>query len=224
MLINKAIVPIAGLGTRFLCLSKILSKELLPLVDKPAIQYIIEEIQESGVGKDIIFITRPKNKYVLDYFSRSAELEKILKQRKRQDLLNELERLNDLSKNISFLTVAQKQPLGDGHAILQAGNLIGREPCAVLFPDDIIDSKTPCLAQLIKIFSTCQKPVLALKKMPKDKISNYGCVKKEKIANRLYKIKGIVEKPSAKDAPSDLAVVGRYIITPEVFEELKKTR
>ncbi len=223
-IIKKAIIPTAGMGTRFLSLSKILPKELLPLIDKPMIQYAIEEIRASGVDQDIIFVTRPKRKNVLEYFKRSLELEKILKERGQEDLLTELKKLNEISENISFLSVSQKHPLGDGHAISQAGNLIGKEPAAVLFPDDIIDSRVPCVAQLVKVFKTCQKPVIALKKMTKEKISRYGVVKVEKIANRLYKIKKIIEKPSFEEAPSNLAIVGRYIITSEVFDCLKKMR
>ncbi len=222
--IRKAIIPVAGLATRFLTLSKAIPKELLPLVDQPAIQYLLNEIVGSGINKDIIFVVRPKKKNVLEYLERSLELEKILIERKEKDILKELEKLNQISKNVSILSASQKYPLGDGHAIMQASNFIGKEACAVLFPDDIIDSKIPCLAQLINVFKTCQKPVIALKKKPKDEISSYGVVEVEKIANRFYKIKKIVEKPSAEVAPSDLAIAGRYIITPEVFGYLKKTQ
>ena len=223
MLIKQAIIPTAGLGTRFLTLSKILPKELLPLSDKPAIQYIMEELRAAGIDGDIIFVTRPKKKDILEYFKKSLDLEKFLKERKKESLLTELEKLDKISENVSLLSVSQKQPLGDGHAVLQAGNLIGKESCVVLFPDDIIDSKIPCISQLTRVFKTCQKPVIALKRVPKERISRYGAVKVEKIANRLYKIKKIIEKPSLEDAPSNLAIVGRYVITPEVFDYLKKT-
>ena len=220
-MIKKAVIPIAGLGTRFLPLSKASPKELLPLVDKPEIQYIIEEIKNSGIN-DIIFVIRPKAKEVLNYFQKSPKLEKILKERKKENFLEEVKKLTEISKNTSFSWAVQKEPLGDGHAILQAKKLIGKDPFVVLFPDDIIHSKTPCLIQLEQVFKTCQKPVIALKKMPKEKLHRYGVVKVEKIANRIYKIKKIIEKPAPGEEPSDLVVVGRYIHTPEVFQYLEK--
>lgn len=221
--ITKAIIPIAGLGTRFLPLSKVLPKELLPLVDKPAIQYIIEEVRASGI-QEIIFVTRPREKEVLDYFKKSPKLEKILKERKKNNFLEEVKKLTEISETTVFSSVVQKQPLGDGHAILQAKKFIGQELVAVLFPDDIIDFKTPCILQLMRIFKTCQKPVVALMKMPREHLSRYGVVGVEKIANRVYKIKKIIEKPSAEQAPSDLVIIGRYIHTPEVFDYLKKAK
>ena len=221
--IMKAIIPIAGLGTRFLPLSKVLPKELWPLVDKPVIQYIIEEVKNSGIEK-IIFITSPEKKIVLEYFKKSKKLEKIIKERKRNHLLQEIKSIEDLAENISFSSILQKKPLGDGHAILLAKSSIGEEPCAVLFADDIVDSKIPCLFQLLQVFKTSQKPVIALSRVSKEKLPFYGTVSVEKIANRLYKIKEIVEKPSPGKAPSDLAIVGKYIITPEVFDYLKKAQ
>jgi len=221
--IKKAIIPIAGLGTRFLPLSKVLPKELLPLVDKPAIQYIIEEIRASGIN-EIIFIIRPKGKEVLNYFQRSPKLEKILKERKKENFLEEVKKLTDILENTSFSFTVQKEPLGDGHAILQAKKLTEKEPFVVLFPDDIIDSKIPCVAQLEEVFKTCQKPVIALKKMPEEELHRYGVVKVEKIANRIYKIKKIIEKPDPGEAPSDLVIIGRYIHTPEIFQYLGKAK
>ncbi|MFC1663912.1 sugar phosphate nucleotidyltransferase, partial [Patescibacteria group bacterium] len=132
--------------------------------------------------------------------------------------------LENLCKDISFSCVFQKKPLGDGHAVLQAAKNVGKEPCAALWPDDIIDSTTPCLSQLTKVFKTCQNPVVALYKLPKEKLPSYGVVKVEKIANCFYKIKEIIEKPSLEEAPSDLGIVGRYILTPEVFNYLKKAK
>jgi len=226
--IKKAIIPIAGLGTRFLPLSKVLPKELWPLVDKPVIQYIVEEVKLSGIS-EIIFVISPEKKVVFDYFQkyylkRSPKLEKNLKKKNKISFLEELKKLEELSQNLSFSFVFQKKPLGDGHAILQARNLINEgEPFAVLFGDDIVASKIPCLLQLIKIFKTCQKPVIALQKVPKEKVCFYGIGGVEKIANRLYKIKKIVEKPSIEEAPSDLAIVGKYILTSEIFDYFKKT-
>jgi len=223
MEIKKVIIPIAGLATRFLPLSKVVPKELWPLVDAPIIQYIISEAKQSGI-KEIIFVLKPDNKKVLDYLKPSPKIERILKERKREDILNQVKNLEELCKNISFSYVLQKKPLGDGHAILQAAKLVGDEPVACMFGDDIIDSKTPVVLQLAKVFKTCQKPVVGLHRLPKEKIPSYGIVGVEKIANCFYKIKKIMEKPSLEQAPSDLAIIGRYILTPEVFYYLKKAK
>ncbi|MEK7519279.1 MAG: sugar phosphate nucleotidyltransferase, partial [Patescibacteria group bacterium] len=229
MEIKKAILPIGGVGTRFLPLSRVFPKELWPLVDIPLLQYIVREAKDSGVSQ-IIFAISPEKKIVFDYFVKAPngfepakKIEKILSDRKKNSTLQELKQLDDFLKGLSFSFVFQKKPLGDGHAILQAARMISQESCAVLFGDDIVESQTPCLAQLSNIFKTCQKPVIALHRLPKEKLSSYGVVKTEKIANRLFKIKGIVEKPAIEQAPSDLAIVGKYILTPEVFEYLKKT-
>lgn len=220
-LIKKAVIPVAGLGTRFLPLSKALPKELFPLVDKPAIQYIIEEAQASGI-KEIIFVNRlDKKDSFIKYFKRAPELEKLLKARKKNDLYQELKNLRKITDNLSFSYALQKEPLGDGHAILQAKKLTKKEPCAVLFGDDIVESKTPCLAQLIKVFNKYQAPIIALARLPKDKLFSYGVVEAEKIGPRLYKIKRIVEKPSPGKAPSNLAIAGKYIINPQIFSALK---
>jgi len=223
MEIKKAIIPIAGLGTRFLPLSKVVPKELWPIVDAPIIQYIISEAKQSGI-KEIIFVLKPENKKILDYLKPCPKIEKILKEKKKEDILFEVKNLEELCKNLSFSYVMQKEPLGDGHAILQAAKFTGDEPVACMFGDDIIDSKIPGVFQLAKVFKTCQKPVIALNRQPKEKIPHYGIVSVEKIANRFFKIKKIIEKPSLEQAPSDLAVIGRYILTPEVFDYLKKAR
>ena len=227
-MIKKAILPIAGLGTRFLPLSKIFPKEVWPLVDKPVIQYLVEEAKQSGIS-EIIFVISPEKKVVVDYFQKyylqkSPKLEKRLREQGKVNLLEELKKLEELCQGLSFSFVFQKKPLGDGHAILQAKDLVGDEPVAVLFGDDIVESKTPCLAQLIKVFKTAQKPVIALSEVSKEKVSSYGIVGIEKIANRLFKIKKIVEKPVINKAPSDLAIVGKYILTSEVFDYLKKAK
>jgi len=219
-MVKKAVIPIAGLGTRFLPLSNSIPKELFPLVGKPAIQYIIEEAKASGV-KEIIFVTRPKKKEILNYFKENPKLEKILKSKKRKYLLKEIEEIKDLVKDLTFSTVFQKEPLGDGHAILQARKLVKKDSFGVFFSDDIVDSKIPCLSQLNNVFRTSKAPVIALKRVSDDKVPSYGIVKVEKISNRLYKIKKIVEKPDLESAPSNLAIVGRYILTPEIFDYLK---
>lgn len=223
MEIKKAIIPIAGLSTRFLPLSKVVPKELWPLVDVPMIQYVAAEAKNSGI-KEIIFVLSPEKRKVLDYFKSSPKIEKILKERKKEGILVEVKKLEEDFRNISFSYVFQKQPLGDGHAILQAAKLVGSEPVACMFGDDIIEAKTPGILQLAKFFKTCQKPVVALYSLPREKIPHYGIVGVEKIANRHYKIKKIIEKPSLEEAPSNLAIVGRYILTPEVFDYLKNAK
>lgn len=220
--ITKAIIPVAGLGTRFLPLSKAVPKELWPLVDRPLAQYAAQEAAEAGIS-EIIFVVNKAKAGVVNYFKRSQKLDKVLRQRKKQTQLKELEKIEALLKNVSISSVSQKLPLGDGHAILQAKKFVGNEPCCVLFPDDVIWGETPCLSQISRVFKTTQRPVLALCEVDKERIQNYGIAAGEKIANRLYKIKKIVEKPLPEKAPSNLAIVSRYIITPETFDYLKKT-
>lgn len=221
-MVNKAIIPIAGLGTRFLPLSKVLPKELWPLVDKPVLQYVVKEAITSGI-KEIIFVMRPEKKIILNYFKKKLKSKKILKARYKNHFLKELKNLEKISKNISFSYVVQKEPLGIAHAVLQAKRLVRNQACAVLYADDIVESEVPCLLQLIKVFKKYQKPIIALYKVPKESFQLYGLVKVKPAANRCYRIKKIVEKPSLKEAPSDLAIVGKYIITPEVFDYLKRT-
>ncbi len=224
--VTKAIIPIAGLGTRFLPLSKVLPKEFFPLVDRPAIQYIIDEAKNSGI-KEIIFVNRPEKKEIGRYFTQyatsSPELKEVLKDRGKKELLQELANLENDAKQIAFSYVFQQKQLGDGHAILQAKQATNSEPCLVLFGDDIVDSKIPCSRQLIKTFDRYQKPVIALARLPKEKLSSYGVVKVKKVGARLYKIEGIEEKPAPGQAPSDLAVVGRYVIDSRVFDFLENT-
>ncbi len=223
MEIKKAIIPLAGMGSRFLPLSKVVPKELWPLAGRPVVERIIREAKNSGITK-IIFVVSPGNKKILDYLKPSPKIEKALKEKKREKLLKEYQEFEQFVKDISFSYVVQKTPKGDGHAVLQAGKEAGKEPVACLFADDIIDSKTPCLAQITKIFSTCQKPVLSLYPVSKERVPSYGIVGVEKIANRYYKVKDIIEKPSLEEAPSNLAVVGKYILTPDVFAYLKKAK
>ncbi len=223
MEIKKAIIPLAGMGTRFLPLSKVVPKELWPLAGRPVVERIIREAKDSGISQ-IIFVVSPENKKILEYLKPSAKIEGILREKKREKLLKEYKEFEQFVKDLSFSYVIQKTPKGDGHAILQAAKEAGKEPVACLFADDIVDSKTPCLAQLKKTFSTCQKPVLSLYSVSGQRISSYGAVGVEKIANRYYKIKEIVEKPSPEEAPSNFATIGKYILTPEVFKYLKETK
>jgi UTP--glucose-1-phosphate uridylyltransferase len=221
MEIKKAIIPIAGLGTRFLPLSKTLSKEFFPLVDKPIVQYIIEEVRDSGID-EVVFVVSPGQKAILDYFKKSPDIEKILIKRKKENLLKELKEFQEKFAKISFSFVTQKEPLGDGHALLQAAKEVKNNPVAVSFGDDIIDSDTPALLQLMNIYKTCLTPVVALKELPAEKVPAYGSVAVEKIANNLYKIKKIIEKPEPSQISSNLVIVGKYILTPDVFGYLKK--
>lgn len=219
--VKKAIIPVAGLGTRFLPLSLVVSKEFFPLADKPIIQYIFEEVKKSGI-KDIIFVGNQKQKMILNYFKKYPEVEKILIKRKKDKILKELKDFEENFSDVSFSFALQKNPLGDGHAILQAAKLLNSEPVAVAFNDDIVVSETPAISQLINIFKTSGSPVIALKTMPRDKIPAYGSVAVEKIADRLYKIKKITEKPELSQIQSNLVIVGKYVLTSEVFSYLKK--
>jgi UTP--glucose-1-phosphate uridylyltransferase len=219
--VKKAIIPLAGLGTRFLPLSKSLPKEFFPLVDKPIIQYIIEEVKKSGI-EEIVFVVSPKQKMILEHFKKSPEIEKFLAKRNKPAILKEFKEFEELFEGITFSFASRKEPLGDGHAILQGASKVKGQPIAVSLGDDIIDSDTPAILQLINIFKTCSAPVLALKELPRDKVSAYGSVAVEKIAHNLYKIKKIIEKPTPEEISSNLVIVGKYILTPDVFAYLKK--
>lgn len=219
--ITKAIIPVAGLGTRFLPLSLVVSKEFFPLVDKPIIQYLIDEASQSGI-KEIIFVVSPKQKMMVNYLKKSPELEKLLIKRKKEKPLADLKAFEQSFEGITFSYVVQKAPLGNGNAVLQAAKLIGDEPVAVSFGDDIIYSQEPALLQMAHIFATCNAPVLALKPLSLDQVPAYGSVEVEKIANNLYKIKKIVEKPKLSEVKSNLVSVGKFVLTPEVFNYLKK--
>ncbi|MFA5207986.1 MAG: sugar phosphate nucleotidyltransferase [Candidatus Paceibacterota bacterium] len=221
--VKKAIFPIAGMGTRFLPLSKVVSKELIPLVDKPLIHYSVEEALLSGI-KEIQLVTRKSQKDVTAYFNPNPELETLLKERNKKEELEMVKGLNDVSKQIKFSQSIQKKASGNVDAIYQAQKFAGNEPVGVFFCDDIIYSKEiPGFQQLKEVYETCQRPVIALKRMPKDKLSQYGVVEVEKIANNVFKIKKVIEKPKG-EAPSDLVILGRYIITPEVFKRIEEDK
>ena len=219
--IKKVVLPLAGLGIRFLPLSQTFPKELWPLLSRPVLDYIVEEAKESGI-KEIIFVLSPKKKIILDYFRSNPRLEKILAQRGKKDLLEYLRSEKNKYRGISFSVAWQKKPLGDGDAIRRAK--VGREPFAVSFGDDLIFGKKPALAQLMKVFEKYGQPVVALQKVSRDRISSYGIVEAKKIGPRLYLLKKIVEKPGAKEAPSRLAVVGKYVLTPQVLDFLNQAK
>ncbi|HEV7499980.1 MAG TPA: UTP--glucose-1-phosphate uridylyltransferase GalU [Vicinamibacteria bacterium] len=219
--VRKAVFPAAGLGTRFLPATKAQPKEMLPLVDKPIIQYVIEEAVAAGLTNIIIVTGRGKNA-IEDHFDVSYELERLLQERGKTDLLDQVRAISNMI-NVSY--VRQGEALGLGHAVLVARDLVGDEPFAVMLGDDIIDNTTPCMKQMVDVFERYQGPVIAVHKVPKDEISSYGVIdgEAEKDDDRVYRIRDLVEKPSAEDAPSDLAIIGRYILTPDIFDALATT-
>jgi UTP--glucose-1-phosphate uridylyltransferase len=224
MKLRKAVFPAAGLGTRFLPATKSQPKEMLPLVDKPLIQYVVEEAVASGIEHVIIVTGRGKNA-IEDHFDVSFELEKILEVRGKLDLLDQV---REISKMVSVSYVRQKEALGLGHAILVAKPLIGNEPFVVLLGDDIIDSKVPCTRQMISVFEKLQSSILATQVVDGPEISRYGVIKgkaleEEGLFSHTYRVEDLVEKPPFQEAPSNLAIIGRYILTPEIFEILEKT-
>ena len=217
--IHKAIIPVAGMGTRFLPATKAQPKEMLPVVDKPIIQYIVEEAVEAGI-EEIIFVTAIGKRALEDHFDRNFELEYRLEQKKKEQ---ELKQIRDLGNLAKFAFVRQQKPLGDGHAILAAAHFVGDdEAVAVLFGDDIIKSEKPAIGQLIETYSKYGDPVVALEKVPKQNVSKYGVIEGVQLDNKTWEVKKFVEKPKTEEAPSDLAAVGRYIITPEIINILKK--
>ncbi|MBI3015358.1 MAG: UTP--glucose-1-phosphate uridylyltransferase GalU [Candidatus Tectomicrobia bacterium] len=218
--ISKAVLPAAGLGTRFLPATKSCPKEMLPLVDKPLIQYVVEETKASGIREVIIITGRGKNA-IEDHFDVSFELEQLLVQRGKNDLV---ETVRKISNMISFCYVRQREALGLGHAILCARQVVGHEPFAVLLGDDIIHSEVPCLRQLMNVYERHQCSILAVERVPRNQVSNYGVVAPRKMGDRLYQVLDLVEKPDPDRAPSDLAIIGRYILTPEIFREIEDTQ
>ena len=220
--VRKVVIPAAGLGTRFLPATKAMPKEMLCVVDKPIIQYAVEEAVASGIEHVIIVTGRSKSS-MEDHFDISYELETTLRARGKHDLASEARRVSDLA-SVSY--VRQKEPLGLGHAVLAARDLVGDEPFAVMLPDDLIDApRTPALRQMIEIFERDGDPVIALLKVAMADISAYGVVRGDQDAKdqRLYSLRELVEKPTREDAPSDLAIMGRYILTPDIFEDLAIT-
>jgi len=222
--VRKAVFPAAGLGTRFLPATKASPKEMLPLVDKPIIQYGVEEALHSGIQNMIIVTGRGKSA-IEDHFDVSFELEHTLESKGKKEMLSAVRAISDM---IDVSYVRQKEALGLGHAVLRAKELVGNEPFAVVLADDVIDSEVPCLRQLMDVYEFYGASVVALMEVPKDQISNYGVVDAEPVPHngtkdRLYRIRNLVEKPKAEDAPSNLAIIGRYILTPEIFTSIEET-
>lgn len=217
--VRKAIIPAAGLGTRFLPATKAQPKEMLPIVDKPTIQYIIEEALASGI-EDILIVTGRSKRAIEDHFDRSFELEQTLAKQGKQELL---ELVTEIS-NINIHYVRQKEARGLGHAVLCAKQFVGNEPFAVLLGDDIVDSQVPCLKQMIDVYARVGGSVLGCQHVPQSKVSSYGIVTPAwNVDENVWKVAGLVEKPSVEEAPSTLAILGRYIINPEIFDVLEHT-
>jgi len=219
MKIRKAVIPAAGWGTRFLPITKSVPKEILPLVDKPIIQYAVEECAACGIEL-IIIITSQGKAAIEDYFDKSVGLEHILEQRGKEDLLAKISHLSNLP---SICFVHQKELLGLGHAVLSAKDVVGKEPFLVILPDDLFEQKELVLKKMLNIFEQYHGSVVAVKKVEPDEISRYGVVKPKRIAKDVYQIMDFIEKPEPSQAPSNLAIMGRYVLMPEVFEELQST-
>ncbi len=217
--IRKVVFPAAGLGTRFLPATKAQPKEMLPLVDKPIIQYGVEEAVAAGVNNVILVTGRGKNA-IEDHFDVSVELESFLEQRGKTDQLSEIRKISNL---INFSYVRQGEPLGLGHAVLVTQNLVGNEAFAVILADDVIDATPSALAQMIEIHRETDAPVLLVERVPKENVSSYGVIAYEPVRRGVYRVTDLVEKPPREEAPSDLAIIGRYILTPDVFAALEAT-
>ena len=217
--IRKAVFPVAGLGTRFLPATKAQPKEMLPLVDKPIIQYGVEEAMASGVDNIILVTGRGKNA-IEDHFDVNIELETFLEARGKTEQLAEIRKISNL---IKFAYVRQGEPLGLGHAVLVSQGLVGNEPFAVILGDDVIDANPPALQQMIEVFREVDGPVIAVERVPRDEVGAYGILASEPVREGVHRIVDLIEKPRPEDAPSNLAIIGRYLLTPDIFPELEAT-
>ena len=220
MKVRKAIIPAAGLGTRFLPATKAQPKEMLPIVDKPTIQYIIEEAVASGI-EEILIITGRNKKCIEDHFDKSVELEMELEKNHKEDLLELVRGISDM---VDIHYIRQKEPKGLGHAILCAKAFVGNEPFAVLLGDDVVDSEVPCLKQLMDCYKEYKTSILGVQTVNEKDVNKYGIVDGIHIEDRVYKVKRLVEKPAVEEAPSNVAILGRYIITPQIFDVLANTK
>ncbi len=218
MKIRKAVIPVAGLGTRFLPATKTVPKELLPIVDVPSIQYVVQEAVDAGI-REIIFVTGRGKDSIEDHFDEAPELEQVLTERGHIEMVEMLRRIAEMTEVVS---VRQKKPLGLGHAVLCARDLVGNEPFAVMLADDLIDGEIPCIKQLLDIFAETGESVVALMEVPRAEVHRYGVIRGKELKRRLYQIEATVEKPATKDAPSNMAIIGRYVLRPEIFGILEK--
>ncbi len=219
MKIRKAVIPAAGFGTRFLPATKAIPKEMLPIVDKPTIQYIAEEAVKSGIEDLLIIVSRGKDA-IINHFDKAFELETILERDNKQEMLKAV---REVSSKIDVHFIRQQEQKGLGHAVLFAKSFVGNEPFAVMLGDDVVVSDKPCLKQLTEQFEKTNASVLGVQRVGKEQVNKYGIVDCDNIDGRLYKMNGMVEKPKIEDAPSDIAVLGRYILTPAIFDCLKNT-
>lgn len=219
MKVNKAIIPAAGLGTRFLPATKAQPKEMLPIVDKPAIQFIVEEAINSGI-EEILIVTGRNKRAIEDHFDRSVELELELEKKGNNGLLKQV---RDISNLVDIHYIRQKEAKGLGHAIYCARTFVGNEPFAVMLGDDIVSARVPSLRQLMDVFEDYPNTVLGVQKVSPKEVNKYGIIGYDEISKRLYKVKDLVEKPAKENAPSNVAIMGRYIITPEIFDILRET-
>ncbi|AEY68112.1 UTP--glucose-1-phosphate uridylyltransferase GalU [Clostridium sp. BNL1100] len=217
MKVRKAIIPAAGLGTRFLPATKAQPKEMIPIVDKPTIQYIVEEAVAAGI-EDILIISGRNKRAIEDHFDKSYELEEELHRKGKQELLSVVQEISNIA-NIHY--IRQKEAKGLGHAIYCAKSFIGNEPFAVMLGDDIVDSPVPCIKQLMDVYNEYQTTILGVQKVPLQDVTKYGVIGGTQIDERVYKVKGLVEKPEVEQAPSNIAILGRYIISPRIFEFLQ---
>lgn len=221
--VHKAVFPAAGLGTRFLPVTKAQPKEMLPLLDKPSIQYGVEEAADSGIDH-VVMVTGGGKRAIFDHFDRSRELEYYLAQRGKEELLEILAQVDRLSDRCVISYITQKEPLGLGHAVLTARPVIEDDPCAVLLPDDVIlGGPKPCLRQLIDAYLETGATVLAARRVPRAQSARYGIIAAGQSRGRLHEVEDVIEKPDPADAPSDLAILGRYVLTPDVFDALERT-
>ena len=220
MKVRKAVITAAGWGTRFLPATKSQPKEMLPLVDKPVIQYVVDEAVSSGI-EQIIIITAQGKHAIENHFDRSFELEHVLREKLDEKLLGEVQRVSNMA---DICYIRQKEQLGLGHAVSMAKDLVGNEPFALFLPDDLIAAEVPAMKQMIEVFERYDGSVIAVEPVPPEKTSSYGIIDPEKLEDRVYAVKGLIEKPSPEDAPSNLGIVGRYILTPEVFDMIGRVR
>jgi len=218
--ITKAVFPAAGLGTRFLPATKVSPKEMLPLVDKPLIQYVVEEAVSSGI-EEVVLVTGRGKRSIEDHFDVAFELEEDLKAKGKHKLLSEVQRIADM---VTFCYIRQKKALGLGHAVLTTKRIVSNDPFAVLLGDDIIDADVPVLKQMMQVYQKYPATILAIQKVPKSQTQHYGIIDARKIEDGVYLVKNMVEKPSPDEAPSDLAIIGRYILMPEIFTALEHTK
>jgi UTP--glucose-1-phosphate uridylyltransferase len=220
MNIRKAVIPVAGLGTRFLPATKSIPKEMLTIVDRPTIQYIVEEVVASGI-EQIILVTSQGKSAIENHFDYDFELDTVLQMKKKVKMAEEL---NHISNLIDIVSVRQKKPLGLGHAIWSTRNVVGEEPFAVLLGDDLVLSEEPCCHQMLSLFDEVQESIVAIQRVPKDQTKNYGIVEGKPYNDRTYKVDRMVEKPSPGTTESDMAIIGRYILRPEIFALLEETK